>query len=430
VIVSIVHVLKGPSKFSGAPRLNASAVERISAYLVKGDYDESPAVLSSNRGVAFTGSKIYGNGFTFDDADTKRLASPIAKMHDVLERNPNSSLVIKPYLGGEEVSNDPAHRHRRYVIDFGDMPLRRDSSLSSWSSATSGEREGWLAAGVVPADFPFSTASDWPELLQIVEANVRPERLKSKNAEVRAFPWWRFWRSRNELYRAINAHSHCLVANAGASPHHAIARLPVGSTFSHALAVFAYSSFAPFSTLQSRPHEIWARFFASSMKDDLRYTPSDCFETFPFPVAFETLPALEAAGCAYHEHRAALMVERNEGMTKTYNRFHDPDERSEDIVRLRELHAEMDRAVLRAYGWDDLADRAGPIFLDETNEDDHTYQGRLFWPSAFRDEVLARLLALNAERHAEEVGLGTAPGMKGTEQDADDDQTADESDAA
>ena len=73
----------------------------------------------------------------------------------------------------------------------------------------------------------------------------------------------------------------------------------------------------------------------------------------------------------------------------------------------------MDRAVLEAYGWDDLAARAEPIFLDETNEDDHTYQGRLFWPSDFRDEVLARLLALNAERHAEEVRLGIAPGMKG-----------------
>jgi hypothetical protein len=59
---------------------------------------------------------------------------------------------------------------------------------------------------------------------------------------------------------------------------------------------------------------------------------------------------------------------------------------------------------------------------DETNEDDHTYQGRLFWPSDFRDEVLARLLALNAERHAEEVRLGIAPGMTGKTQGLDDDE--------
>ena len=86
----------------------------------------------------------------------------------------------------------------------------------------------------------------------------------------------------------------------------------------------------------------------------------------------------------------------------------------------------MDRAVLEAYGWHDLAARAEPIFLDETNEDDHTYQGRLFWPSDFRDEVLARLLALNAERHAEEVRLGIAPGMKGMGADDERDDTFDE----
>jgi hypothetical protein len=74
--------------------------------------------------------------------------------------------------------------------------------------------------------------------------------------------------------------------------------------------------------LQSRAHEIWARFFSSSMKDDVRYTPSDCFRTFPFPPNFEADAALEAAGAAYHTFRANLMIDRNEGLTKTYNRFH------------------------------------------------------------------------------------------------------------
>jgi hypothetical protein len=205
--------------------------------------------------------------------------------------------------------------------------------------------------------------------------------------------------------------------------------MPADLKFADSLIVFIFETFGAFAAIQSRAHEFWARFFASSLKDDLRYTPSDCFETFPFPEGFETSPTLDAAGRAYHVHRAALMVEHNEGLTKTYNRFHDPDERGEDIVRLRELHADMDRAVLRAYGWDDLAERAEPVFLDETNEDDHTYQGRLFWPSAFRDEVLARLLALNASRHAEELRLGLAPGMKGEtgeEREADVDEGEEE----
>ncbi len=116
------------------------------------------------------------------------------------------------------------------------------------------------------------------------------------------------------------------------------------------------------------------------------------------------------------------MIARNEGMTKIYNRFHDRGEQSDDIRRMRELHADMDRPVLAAYGWHDLAERAEPVFLNDTTEDDHTYQGRLFWPSDFRDEVL-----INAKRHAEEVRLGIAPGMKGkarAEDDEEDDEAA------
>ena len=176
--------------------------------------------------------------------------------------------------------------------------------------------------------------------------------------------------------------------------------------------VFAFSNFAPFAVLQSRVHELWARFFSSSMKDDLRYAPSDCFVTFPFPVGYESDPKLEAAGQTYHDRRAEQMVAAGEGMTKTYNRFHKADEMSEPIITLRDLHDAMDRAVLTAYGWDDLAERAAPQFLEETNEDDHTYRNRYFWSSGFRDEVLARLLDLNAERHAaeEHAGLHGAKG--------------------
>ena len=132
------------------------------------------------------------------------------------------------------------------------------------------------------------------------------------------------------------------------------------------------------AVLQSRPHEVWARFFASSMKDDLRYTPSDCFETFPFPPNWQSNPALEAAGKAYYDFRAALMVKNNEGLTKTYNRFHDPDEHSPDILRLRALHADMDRAVLDAYGWTDIPPTC-EFILDhdeDADEDENSRRAR------------------------------------------------------
>jgi len=92
------------------------------------------------------------------------------------------------------------------------------------------------------------------------------------------------------------------------------------------------------------------------------------------------------------------MIARDQGMTPTYNRFHARTDDAADIVELRRLHHAMDEAVLRAYGWDDLASAAAPQFLDEASEDDHRYQGRLFWPAPFRDALLARLLRLNEER--------------------------------
>ena len=161
------------------------------------------------------------------------------------------------------------------------------------------------------------------------------------------------------------------------------------------------------------------------MKDDMRYTPSDCFETFPFPAGWETNAALETAGREYYDLRAALMVGNNQGLTKTYNRFHDPEETSPDILRLRELHAAMDRAVLEAYGWPDLIPQCQCEFLlDYEDEDDGAEETgrrrkkpwRFRWPDLVRDEVLARLLKLNAERAKQEnlAGLTAAGKTKPT----------------
>lgn len=96
--------------------------------------------------------------------------------------------------------------------------------------------------------------------------------------------------------------------------------------------------------------------------------------------------------------------------------FHDPHEQSSEIAHLRELHEAMDRAVLEAYGWDDLAQTARCEFLLDYEEDDDEPVGkkkskrkkpwRLRWPDDFRDEVLARLLELNEQRHQEELLLG------------------------
>jgi hypothetical protein len=174
------------------------------------------------------------------------------------------------------------------------------------------------------------------------------------------------------------------------------------------LSVITLADYQSFAVIQSRVHELWTRYFGASRGATANYSPSDCFENYAFPENLDVASVLGTVGEAYHSSRAQLMIARNEGMTKSYNRFHDVNEHSPDIGRLRDLHAEMDRAVLRAYGWGDLAERADPRFLNAETEGDHIYQDRLFWPSDFREEVLARLLKLNAERHEEEVRLGLA----------------------
>ena len=197
------------------------------------------------------------------------------------------------------------------------------------------------------------------------------------------------------------------------SQHGAFTFLQKDMVYSDSLIVFPLDAYAAFCALQSRPHEIWARFFGSSLEERLRYTPSDVFETFPFPNDWTADRSLEAAGHAYYDFRADLMVERDEGLTKTYNRFHDPHDTDPAIVRLRELHADMDRAVLAAYGWSDLS--GGCEFLEDSGVDTETPSSRrkkrcrYRWPDWIHNEVLARLLELSARRAGEQARSGTRP---------------------
>ena len=92
------------------------------------------------------------------------------------------------------------------------------------------------------------------------------------------------------------------------------------------------------------------------------------------------------------------MLDRQEGLTTTYNRFHDPEETAEAISHLRQLHVEMDNAVAVAYGWQDL---------DLGHDFPETAQGvRYTISEAARRQVLTRLLQLNHDRYAEEVREG------------------------
>jgi N-6 DNA Methylase len=415
VVVSVVHVAKGEAV---SPVLDGRQVRRISAYLVEGDFDTSPAALAANAGEAFQGSIVLGMGFTFDDAAAaKDEAENLATMRALIAKNPENAKRIFPYIGGEEVNTDPRHAHHRYVIDFDDFPLRREAMAKSWAAMTKRECEEALRNGIVPSDYPGPVAADWLDLLSITEARVRPMRVLDNRPAYRN-NWWRYAERRSGLYTAIASLERVLAINCGACPHMAFVMLGAGSVYANTIDIIASQNYASFAVLQSRVHETWARIFSSSMKDDLRYTPSDCYRTFPFPWTIKFDPTLEAGGEAYHAFRAQLMINRNEGLTKTYNRFHACAENAPDIARLRALHADMDAAVLRAYGWDDLAARATPEFIEQDADEGRTPKTRLDWPAEFKDEVLARLLALNAECAADERAAGLIADDPGDEEDA------------
>ena len=402
VVVSVVHILKGT--LTGSRRLDGREVEAISAFLFHGGGHDDPERLKANAGKSFQGIIVLGMGFTFDDTDKKDIATPLAKMRRLINENPRNRDAIFPYIGGEEVNKSPIHEHHRFVINFRDWPLRRKDLGAAWRDANDRRRREWRRNGIVPLDYPEPVAADWPELLAIVEERVKPQRaaLPRKNSINRdaAKNWWRFLAYRKGLHAAINGLDRVLF-HGFTCQHLQFCFLPKNIVYAGPHNVFALSSSCSFCALQSRPHEIWARFFGSSLEDRLRYTPSDCFETFPFPEGWEVHPALEAAGKTYYDFRAALMIENNEGMTQTYNRFHNPDEHDLRIAELRRLHAAMDRAVLDAYGWNDISTDCE--FLLDYEIDEETWgrkkkPWRYRWPDEVRDEVLARLMALNAER--------------------------------
>ena len=409
VVVSVVHVIKGG--FGSWKLLDGRPVEEITAFLFHTGGHEDPAKLEANADQSFQGSIVLGMGFTFDDADTKGVASSLSEMRRLIEEDPKNAEVIFPYIGGQEVNNHPRHEHHRYVIDFWDYPLRREDLGKLWKDVDGDQRREWRREGIVPTDYPGPVAADWPKLLAIVEERVKLDRDRQNRKALRV-RWWQYAEKRPGLYAAVRSpppppRYRGVITMSRVGQYGSVTFLPKDMVYSDSLIVFPRATRAAFCALQSRPHEIWARFFGSTLEDRLRYTPSDVFETFPFPVGWTTNPSLEAAGEAYYCFRTNFMRDNDQGLTKTYNRFHDPNECDPDIAQLRDLHAEMDGAVLAAYGWSDLSAVCEFVPVNEVEGESPSSRRRnryrYRWPDSVGNEVLARLVELNTERAEEET---------------------------
>ncbi|HEY3282612.1 MAG TPA: DNA methyltransferase [Armatimonadota bacterium] len=359
VEVNLVTIRKGP--YPHEALLNGRDVPTISSYLDDGP-EGTPALLPQASGQAFQGSNVLGLGFTMGPEEAGNM----------VRQNPRNANCLFPYLNGEDLNSRPDQSASRWVINFRDWPLDCASS---------------------PQGNPGPVAADYPDLLRIVCETVKPERERNRDrnstALDRARHWWHYGRRTPALDRAVAPLKRVLVRSR-ISDTHGIIFVDSGQVYNEKTVVFVYDDYYHFAALQSGIHELWARRFSSTLRVDLSYTTSDCFETFPFPPE----PLAEARGRAdrlggdYHEHRREVMLKRQLGLTKTYSLLNMPGCLDMDIGRLRELHVEMDRAVLACYGWQDV-DPGHDFFADERGRTRFT-----FCPEA-RREVLNRLLELN-----------------------------------
>ena len=260
VVVSVVHLIRG--EYRGRRLLNERPVDTITAYLFHAGTSDDPVPLSANIGKSYIGCYVLGMGITFDDTDTRGVANSLAEMRRLVQEEPRNREVIFPYLGGQEVNNTPTHVHHRYVINFNER-----SEVEC--------RQGW------------------PSLMEIIEQRVRPEREAQHDAGAKE-KWWQFIRPRPELHAAIKALKRVLVVPRTTS-HLGFVFLQPPIVFSENIVVFALDQVSGFAVLQSRLHDVWVRFTSSTFKDDLGYRPSDCFDTFPFPRAWEFDAVLETS---------------------------------------------------------------------------------------------------------------------------------------
>lgn len=408
VAASAVHGAIGA--WVGVRRLNGSVVPTISAFLSAQD-EWSPKPLEANAGKSFQGSIVLGMGFT--------ISSEEAQTH--IARNPRNADVLFPFLNGDDLNSHPEQKASRWVINFWDWPLDRLASDGQWQSANERQRDHWLREGRVPSDYPGPVAADYPELLSIVETNVRPERQRrDESGEFvlrKPLPqrWWHFGEKRPALYHAIGrGHAfarhpdhwsegseelaHVLACSLH-SKYLAIAACSPRTVFSHALAVFATSDWADMALLSSTLHEVWARKNSSSLESRLRYLPSEIYETFPRPLAQGD--ALADLGQRFATGRANWCRANEAGLTDFYNAMHNPNRDEAGLTSLREILVQIDRELLAAYSWPDLSPEHGFHEVVSLPANDRV---RFTLSEAARLEVLRRLAALNRLRYREEQG--------------------------
>jgi len=402
LVVSLVSIHRGPWKQTCW--LDNKPVPLVSAFFEDSTDAGEPIDLPHNASKVFQGSIFLGDGFllTHDEAESlKRIDS-------------KNQEVIFPFINGQELNNNPDQTPGRSIINFRDWPIEK--------------------------------AMLHQEPFRVVETEVKPYRESPEQKDETAKrKWWLFKRPTLQIYNRIGRLPRCFAA-AATTKYLNFSACDTNLVFTHALYVFTTDRWDHYAVVQSTIHEAWARKYSGALGATLRYSPSDCFETFAFPAGqWQTPnPDLALIGERYHEHRRDLMLRLWLGLTDIYNLFHAPDlearlaslhakrDKSSDwrneipaehrplagsltpeeartgIETLRALHVALDQAVLTAYGWQDLPLAHDFQEVETLPENDRT---RYTISPTARKTLLTRLLQLNHQRAAEEKS--TLPASKG-----------------
>jgi len=354
VMVSIVGITRHPIGMK--PILSGSEVSFITPFLDPSEQGLSVACpLLSNSGLAFNGSKLYGQGFILGEDEALSLIGHEPELKDI----------IYLYLTAKDLTDSPSCKPSAYVINFGD---REEDEAAQYKTCYS-----------------------------IVRERVFPERQTNRRMQYKKW-WWRYGERRVSLNQALSLMDHVLITPAVAKYTLFTRASTERIVFDHNLIILAIPEWWGFGVCQSDIHLAWSLRYSSTVEIRSGYRPSDCFENFPLPDRMHLDRRLSRSGQVAYEWRMQALRRNEIGLTELYNRFNDLDNTSADIQKLRELHVEMDQAVAAAYGWQDL---------DLGHGFHETKQGIRFTISeSARREVLARLLRLNHERYAVEVKQG------------------------
>ncbi len=304
VNVSIVNWVQEPDVPPDRFLLDGEPVEGVNTRLRESKIAiEEYESLAANLGRSFQGPIPAGDFYLDPDEADEILGGGDASYAEV----------VRPYLVGDDITEEPEQRPRRFIVDFGFMALEE--------------------------------AMQYPAALEFVRKQVKPERDKNRDKGFRE-KWWRFGRPRGEMREAIEPLSRYIAGNR------------IGKRFlfcwtdasvcpSDLTIVFAFDDDYAMGVLTSSIHRAWARSESSTLRVDLRYTPTSCFETFPWPQpdnqAREEIGSIAAE---LLERRQAICVENEIGLTDLYNGV---DEGAWSEVA--DLHGRLDEAVTRAYGW-------------------------------------------------------------------------------